>query len=144
MNMWFTEENLSRVARLNPSTGAIAEFGLPTGATMPEGIAAGPDGNLWVTLNGANPVCRMTTTGAVTVFPSTNSNTNGSTGPLAGPDGKGNMWFVEDITGESPLERPDGEAEGVMLCQISNAPRAASTCVLEASTTEWRHLNDSS
>jgi virginiamycin B lyase len=61
--VWFTELNSNKVARITPSTGAITEFATPTVGSQPNGITsasddtspneqpsyitAGPDGNLW-------------------------------------------------------------------------------------------------
>lgn len=62
--------------------GTITEF--PTGGN-PQGITAGPDGNLWFTEG--NKIGRMTPTGTITEFP------NGAGAITAGPDG--NLWFAE-------------------------------------------------
>jgi streptogramin lyase len=78
-----------------PTSGVITEFPLPAGFQA-TGIAAGPDGNLWVTsVNApANLVARVTTAGVATVFP---AGFGGNQGPITtGSDG--NLWFTESST----------------------------------------------
>src|SRR5580658_1132706 len=96
-NIWFTESaaSVSKVGRLDPSTATFTEFTLPSGV-IGQGIAVGPDRNLWVTLSGNGPVCRITTTGALTVFPP--SAGFNFADAIAGPDKSGSMWFVEDLS----------------------------------------------
>jgi Planctomycete extracellular len=87
----------SRSRRLNMETledrrllaGVIAEYPIPTPSSFPAGITAGPDGNLWFTEGFANKIGRITTSGAVTEFPTS----SGPSGITAGPDG--NLWFTE-------------------------------------------------
>jgi virginiamycin B lyase len=97
-NMWFTENGtgLSGIVRLNPSTRVFTEFPVPAGTVSAFGIIVGPDKNLWISLNGPAPVCRITPTGALTAFGV--GGTIAASGPIAGPDGKGNIWFVENLT----------------------------------------------
>ena len=65
----------------------ITEFPLPQPQSFPGPITAGPDGALWFPEGGANPrIGRITTAGAVTEFPITNS----PGGITAGPDGA--LW----------------------------------------------------
>ena len=70
-NVWFTEsqssQNTSYVG--NITTSGTILFPTPTSGAAPHGITAGPDGNLWFTENGNNSVARVTTSGAVTEFP---------------------------------------------------------------------------
>jgi sugar lactone lactonase YvrE len=81
---------------VNEFTGGVTA-GFSAGGT-PDGIAAGPDGNLWFTER-TNPgrVARITPAGVVTEF--TGGVTPGFTvngqprGIAAGPDG--NLWFAE-------------------------------------------------
>lgn len=71
---------------------AINEYPVPTAASSPEGMAPGPDGNLWFTEGNGNKIGKITITGAITEFPVP---TSGSY-PIeitAGPDG--NLWFTE-------------------------------------------------
>ena len=87
-NVWFTESD-NKIGVINPTTGAISEFVVPT----PGAITAGPDGNLWFTEEGANKIGMINpTTHAITGFsiPSPNS---APTGLTTGPDG--NLWFTE-------------------------------------------------
>jgi virginiamycin B lyase len=74
------------------TSGALTEFAIPTGASGPSAIAAGPDGNLWFTEYNANQVARITPGGVVTEFPVP---TPGS-GPYGiARGGDGNLWFTE-------------------------------------------------
>jgi virginiamycin B lyase len=95
--VWFTEPLANRVGRIDPTTHSIAEFSLPPGVGSPTEISSGPDGNLWLTSGSSSsgPICRMTPTGAATVFPAP-SIPSGTA--IAGPDSAGNMWFVGDLS----------------------------------------------
>ena len=76
-----------------PAFGSINEFSVPTANSRPNGIAAGPDGNVWFIERAANKIGKMAPTGAVLAeyaLPAAIANT--ATGITAGPDG--NMWFV--------------------------------------------------
>jgi streptogramin lyase len=89
-NIWdSTFENVlaSRVVRVE-SSGNMTAFPLPAG-TWAIDIAAGPDGNLWVTDHAQSRVIRMTPTGSTTQFPVPGSDP-WLFGIDAGPDG--NLW----------------------------------------------------
>jgi streptogramin lyase len=90
--------------------GQITEFTIPTAGSAPEGIATGPDGNLWFTESSGNKIGRVTTVGAIDEFevPTPGSSPWGIT---AGPDG--NLWFTErleqnDFGGKIGRITPDG------------------------------------
>ena len=72
------------------NVGSITEYGLPT-SSVPRGIVAGPDGNVWFT-DRSGTIGRITLAGSVTRFtvPTAGSSPEGI---VAGPDG--NMWFTE-------------------------------------------------
>src|SRR5947207_605450 len=70
----------------------VREFPIPTVGGWPEGITAGPDGNLWFTEYSADNIGRITTQGAITTFPLPRRG-RGPVGIAAGPDG--NLWFAE-------------------------------------------------
>ena len=76
------------------SAQTFTEFLLPNASAEPNGIAAGPDGNLWFTEFRGNRIGRITAAGVVSEFaiPTPDS------APLdiaAGPDGA--LWFTEDL-----------------------------------------------
>ncbi|HEX4189037.1 MAG TPA: hypothetical protein VHY83_14175 [Solirubrobacteraceae bacterium] len=74
------------------SPRSIEEFSIPTAASQPTGIAAGPDGAVWFTEKAANKVGRITVAGAVTEFTIPTAGSE-PTAIAAGPDG--NIWFTE-------------------------------------------------
>ena len=86
---------LSAPAATADPVGQVSEFstGLAAG-TDPEWIAAGPDGNLWFTDDGATPaIGRITPSGQITEF-STGLNPRAyPNGITAGPDG--DIWFTD-------------------------------------------------
>lgn len=87
--VWFTTHQASPV-------GSITEFPLPTPNSQPQGITAGPDGNLWFTDAGTNQIGRITTGGTITEFSIPTANST-PLGIAAGPDG--NLWFTESGAG---------------------------------------------
>jgi virginiamycin B lyase len=127
-NLWFTNSDDSganydescacevdgaAIGRITPA-GAITEFnaGLKPDS-VPEGIAPGPDGNLWFT--DGSWIGRITPAGAITEFSARGS---ASTAIAPGPDG--NMWFVDG----SLIRRitPAGAITGFALEAINNSP----------------------
>ena len=92
----------------------ITEYPIPTPASVPIDITAGPDGNLWFTefTPGVRTIGRITPEGTITEFPLPPNPANGPFGIAAGPDG--NLWFtlapLEDVPGNSAIGRitPDG------------------------------------
>lgn len=134
-NLWFTQADIdgghSALSRMTPS-GVLTRF--PTmhdfpgpfpSFTGPFGITAGPDGNLWVTLNEANSIGQVTRGGElIRVFPIP---TPGSrpTGITAGPDG--NLWFVEWLANKIGRITPDGVITEFSIPTPSSRPREITT-----------------
>ena len=97
-NVWFTEESTmeqinkgikaGKIGRITPA-GNITEFPLPTDEFSPNGIAAGPDGNLWFT---DRKIGKITTAGNITEFP-VPTDASSPHAITTGPDG--NLWFIE-------------------------------------------------
>src|ERR1700716_1636991 len=103
-----------------PAPGAaITEFPVNIFGSDPLGIAAGPDGNLWIADSNDNPqfasppspdptdrrkVERMTTPGQVSGFPVTAGGCCADPADIvSGPDGA--MWFTESTTGANSIGR---------------------------------------
>jgi streptogramin lyase len=61
--------------------------------SSPQGIAAGPDGNLWFTEYNGNRIGRITPAGVITEYSAGMSAGASPWSIAAGPDG--NMWFTE-------------------------------------------------
>ena len=88
--------------------GAFTEFPVPTASSGLEGIAAGPDGNLWFTETGYfSGIGRISPSGTITDFPLPTAESN-PVGIAAGPDG--NMWFTESYVNK--IGRVSGVSRG--------------------------------
>src|SRR5439155_22959567 len=79
----------------------IAEFPIPTSnppsGSSPQGITAGPDGNLWFTEFDGNRIGRITPGGTITQFPIPVSHIYSFPEVItAGP--YGNLWFTENFS----------------------------------------------
>jgi streptogramin lyase len=88
-NVWYTEPGKNKVVRMTPAA-VPTEFAVTGG--KPYDIAAGPGGNLWISIQGASGgIGVMTTSGSFSLF------TTGITSTVQnlayGPDG--NIWFTE-------------------------------------------------
>jgi len=104
-NIWFTERVFNRIGRVDSQ--GITEFPIAVNQFHPIWIASGADGNLWFTTEEAGSpgtIGRMTTTGAVTVFPLAPGVGLGDI--AAGPDG--NVWFTERAAGRIGRITPTG------------------------------------
>ena len=72
--------------------GDVTEIGLAAGST-PRDVAAGPDGNMWVTGGNSNTIAKVTAAGAVTAYAlPLPANVSNPWGIAAGPDN--NLWFT--------------------------------------------------
>jgi virginiamycin B lyase len=96
--LWFTGKATGTVGRIDPATGAVTHYALPTVGSVPIYITAGPDGAMWCTELVGNHIARVTADGVVTEYliPTPNSR------PIAitpGPDGR-SLWFSEEAGGK--------------------------------------------
>lgn len=82
--------------------GTIEEKTIPTAGSEPQGIAAGPDGNIWFTENFSNRVARMTPAGQVTEFTLPVSGKYEAI--VSGPDR--NLWIAVNRPGATPDSAP--------------------------------------
>jgi virginiamycin B lyase len=90
---------LQRVIAQAPNP-RLVEFKLPTSASEPGGIVAGPDGALWFVETAVNKIGRISTDGIVTEYPvPTAKAIDTDQGFIAvGPDGA--LWFNEDLANQ--------------------------------------------
>jgi len=63
--VWFTKRFDNVVGFLDPATNAVTQFTLPS-PSGPEGVAAAPDGSVWVAQSVAGNVIRITSDGTIT------------------------------------------------------------------------------
>jgi virginiamycin B lyase len=75
-----------------PTRSQITEFVIAA-AAQPNGIAAGPDGNIWFAERGGNKIGRATPAGVVTEYQVPTAAAS-PTGIVTGGDG--NLWFAEN------------------------------------------------
>jgi virginiamycin B lyase len=88
------------------NAGAFREFASPLPGSVPLGIAAGPDGNLWFTEQGTNTIGVQSPNGVVVhhyPVPTLNSRVLDI---VAGPDG--NLWFTEQSANQVGVITPAG------------------------------------
>jgi virginiamycin B lyase len=91
-NLWFAEEVTNKIGRM-ALDGTVTEWTAPN----PQGIIAGPDGNLW--FMDANGVGRITVQGSIVEFSTTSA--PGLDRLAAGPDG--NVWFTAHVSVQLPF-----------------------------------------
>jgi hypothetical protein len=111
---------LTTAALASPSS-PITTFGIPSAHSLPEGIAAGADGDLWFTETGNGRIGRITPAGVITEFtiPTPGSRPNGIT---AGPEG--NLWFTETVGDRISRITPAGAITEFDLPSPLSAPTA--------------------
>ena len=90
--LWVTETTTNRIARVSPSTLSIREFAVPTANSVPWGITASADGNMYFSESGVGKVGRITTSGSITEIGLPNS---GSRPVGIASDAYGNIWVAE-------------------------------------------------
>src|SRR6185503_18318904 len=93
-----------------PKPGDIVEFELASEGHRPQAIAAGPDGNLWVTEVIRHKIVRVTPAGQITEFPVPSKAVGVLQGIAAGPDGA--IWFTSREENMIRRISPTGQFEG--------------------------------
>lgn len=96
-NLWITEPGINKIARMNPTTGAVTQFTIPTAGAQASYITSGPDSATWFTETHGNKIGRITTTGAITewAIPTANAGAAGITYCTSNCGTHGGVWFAE-------------------------------------------------
>jgi virginiamycin B lyase len=90
-NVWFPELYTDKVARLNPSTGEIQEWDLPTKEGLPSDVRVAANDSVWISLPMADKLVRFAD-GKFREFVVPTKNSVVST---MIDDADGNVWFTE-------------------------------------------------
>ena len=99
-NLWFTQPADDQIGRMTIPGGAVTEYNVPNADNEPEGITVGPDGAIWFTAAGVDKIGRIpvppqaTSTGGITMFPSSGEAGQGVGDITAGPKVRA-LWFTE-------------------------------------------------
>jgi streptogramin lyase/N-acetylneuraminic acid mutarotase len=119
-NLWFAESNRfgnSKIAEINPDTGAIQEFPLSNSGSNPVTLVSGPYHSLWFTEFWGNQIGELfpppagITSAVVNEFPIPTAD-SGSYGITAGP--AGTLWFTEARSGKIAELNPTNPTTGVI------------------------------
>jgi len=114
-SLWFTEQMVSKLGRLNPATGAMKEYPLKGSNDGPHGLVADRDGNIWYTGNFAAHIGKLDPhTGEVTQYKMPDSKAEDP--HTAVFDVHGTLWFtvqsgnfvgrMDPQTGKIELKQP--------------------------------------
>jgi virginiamycin B lyase len=103
----------------SPGKGEIREFPLPTEGHRPQAIAAGPDGNVWVTEVLKHKILRVSPDGKIAEFPVPSKAVGVLQGIAAGADG--NVWFTSREENMIRRMSPAGEFTGEFVIPSKSA-----------------------
>ena len=118
--------------------GDFAEYAVPTVQSIPRGIAAGPDGNLWFAEVLSNKIGRITPAGVLTEYPlPSGAQIANYRGVICrGPDG--NMWFSEGATGKVGKITPSGViTEYIVSLPVNSGPGGTSSVTAGPDGNVW-------
>lgn len=101
--LWFTDLN-NHIGRITTG-GSVREYPIPSKKSVPLGIVAGPDGNVWFAESASNKIGRITSAGTITEYtvPTPKSGPNSL---AVGPDAA--IWFSENTANKIARVTTDG------------------------------------
>ena len=102
------------LAGAEPSAAAITEFSLNTPASTPSGIAAGPDGNVWVAESSSSRIARVTPGGTVTEFA-----LPAGREPLGITSAGGLVWFTERLGNRIGRLNPSAGSDAAIQASLA-------------------------
>ena len=95
-SLWFTEQMVSKLGRLDPATGIFKEYPLKGPNDGPHGLVADRDGNIWYTGNFAAHIGKLNPrTGEVTQYKMPNEKAEDPHTPVF--DSHGILWFTVQV-----------------------------------------------
>ncbi len=95
--LWFTEQMVNKIGRLDPATGTFKEFSLKIAESGPHGLVADNDGNIWFTGNFKGYIGKLDTrTGAVTEYKIADPKGDDPHTPVF--DSHGMLWFTLQVS----------------------------------------------
>jgi len=95
-SLWFTEQMVSKLARLDPATGEIKEYTLKGPNDGPHGLVADREGNIWYTGNFAAYIGKLNPrTGEITQYKMPDSKAEDP--HTAVFDAQGILWFTVQV-----------------------------------------------
>lgn len=94
--LWFTEQMVNKIGRVDPKSGAMQEFPLKVENSGPHGLVADSAGNIWFTGNFAHYIGKLDPkTGAVTEYKMPDAKAEDP--HTAVFDSKGILWFTVQV-----------------------------------------------
>jgi virginiamycin B lyase len=95
-SLWFTEQMVSKLGRLDPATGVFREYPLKGENDGPHGLVADRDGNIWYTGNFAAHIGKLNPrSGEVTQYRMPNDKAEDP--HTAVFDAQGTLWFTVQV-----------------------------------------------
>lgn len=136
-NIWWVGQGLDILGRLNPSSGEMEEFRLPSGA-KPHSVNIGPNGMAWYTGNRNATIGRFNpATEAITEFPMPDDNARDP--HTAEFDARGMLWF--SLQGSNMIGRLNPETGEVDLVPSPRANSRPYGVKIAADGTIWVACN---
>jgi virginiamycin B lyase len=113
--LWYTAQKANRLGRLDPATGKLTEYKLPTPDSGPHGLVADRDGNIWYTGSYAGLVGKLDAkTGRVTEYRMPDRRAGDPHTPVL--DQSGILWFT--IQGANMVGRLDPSTGKIDLREV--------------------------
>jgi virginiamycin B lyase len=95
-SLWFTEQLVSKLGRLDPATGKFKEYPLKGDNDGPHGLVADRDGNIWYTGNFAGHIGKLNPkSGEVTQYKMPDAKAEDPHTPVF--DAHGTLWFTVQV-----------------------------------------------
>jgi virginiamycin B lyase len=114
-SLWFTEQMVSKLGRLDPATGAFKEYPLKGPNDGPHGLVADRDDNIWYTGNFAAHIGKLNPrTGEVTQYKMPNEKAEDPHTPVF--DSQGILWFTVQVG--NMVGRLDPKSGNVQLKEV--------------------------